>query len=248
MGTSDNIVRLHQRVSCDECSLNRFCLAAGLDAQDTERLSATMRHSRPLPRGHRLFRSGEPLEHLYVIKAGAVKIYSSTADGLEQILRFHLPGDLMGLDAMGEERHMSTAVALETTMVCMLPWHAIDTAMRQIPGLQHQLLRFVGNEIATENERVVLLGQRSARERLAAFLLYLSAQFKRRGLSATEFNLPMSRQEIANYLALAIETVSRLFTSFQGEGLVTIERRFVRLESLEAMRQTAYSDSVSAVS
>ncbi len=248
MGNGGNIVRLRPRASCEDCSLNRFCLAAGLSTGELAALAEVTLHSRPMQRGHRLFRAGEPLEFLYMIKAGSVKIYSSTRDGLEQIIRFHLPGDVMGLDAMGSERHASTAVALETSTVCMLPWASLDEITQRIPRLQRQLLRFVGNELCNENERLVLLGQRTARERLAAFLLYLSAQFRRRGFSATEFHLSMSRQEIANYLALAIETVSRLFTAFQQEGLVTIDRRFVRLESIDLLRGVAVADAVPAAS
>lgn len=248
MRHAENIVRLRPRGGCAECSLNRFCLAAGLSSAEMAALAELTHHSRPMPRGHCLFRAGDPLDYLYLIKAGSVKIYASTRDGLEQIVRFHLPGDLMGLDAMGTERHPSTAVAMETTSVCMLPWGALDYIAARVPGLHRQLLRFVGNEIAAENERIVLLGQRAARERLAAFLLYISDQFRRRGFSATEFHLSMSRQEIANYLALAIETVSRLFTAFQNEGLITIERRFVRLERLDALREVAHPETVSAAS
>lgn len=249
MQTDTNIVRLrNHKPGCEACSLSRFCLAAGLNTEEMTILGETTRQGRPLPRGHRLYRAGDALENLYLIKSGAVKTYHTTPDGLEQILRFHLPGDLIGLDAMGQDRHTSTAVTLETTSVCMLPWTAVETLTRRVPAVQRSLMRFIGNELANENDRVVLLGQRSARERLAAFLLHLSAQFQRRGFSATEFNLSMSRQEIANYLALAIETVSRLFTAFQSEGLLAIDRRFVRVLEREALVQMVGGDTAPAAS
>jgi len=209
------------------------------------KLGAITRQSRPIQRGQSLYRAGEDLEHLYLIKSGSMKIFSTTEDGLEQIIRFHLPGDLLGLDAMECSVHTSTAVALETTSLCMLPWSQVGVIVDSIPGFFNRLMSIVGKEISTENERIVLLGQRSARERLAAFLLHLSAQFSARGFSKTEFNLSMSRQDIANYLALAIETVSRLFSAFQSDGLVYIDRRFVRIEQFDELRSIVDADSVS---
>ncbi len=249
MQIETNIVRLrNHKPGCEACSLSRFCLAAGLSTEEMGVLGETTRQSRPLPRGHRMFRAGDALENLYLIKSGSMKTYHTTPDGLEQILRFHLPGDLIGLDAMGHDRHTSTAVTLETTSACMVPWAAIEGLTRRVPAVQRSLMRFIGNELANENDRVVLLGQRSARERLAAFLLHLSGQFHRRGFSATEFNLSMSRQEIANYLALAIETVSRLFTAFQSEGLLAIDRRFVRVLSLDALAGVSGTGARAAMS
>lgn len=249
MNAQDKILRFRQGGSnCEDCRLSQFCLAREMSLEDKARLSGITRQSRPIDRGKALFRAGEELAHLYLIKSGSMKIFSTTEDGLEQIIRFQLPGDIIGLDAMEHDTHRSTAVALETSSLCMLPWPSIEDALKRLPGLYKQLLRIVGKEIATENERIVLLGQRSARERLAAFLLHLSAQFSARGFSALEFNLSMSRQEIANYLALAIETVSRLFSAFQSEGLIHIERRFVRLERLDDLRSIADAEPVSIAS
>jgi CRP/FNR family transcriptional regulator len=247
MNTHGNVVRLKLTPEgCGPCGMNRFCLAAGLAEQDFAQFAPVVRSTRPLQRGQSLFRCGDRLTHLYLLKAGSMKVYTTTEDGLEQIIRLHLPGDVLGLDAMQEGVHTSTAVALETTTLCMVPWEFIDANVDRIPSLRRRLLRLIGKEIANENERIVLLGQRNARERLAAFLIYLSNRFERRGFSAREFRLSMSRQEIANYLALAIETVSRLFSAFQAEGVLSTDRRFVRVEQLEALRSIATAQGARA--
>ncbi len=242
-GNATNVVQMSRAgTSCENCCLNRFCLANGLKTEQMQMLNRLTRQSRPFNRGSTIFRAGEELEALYVIRSGAVKIFTSAPDGVDQIIRFHLPGDLIGLDAMGHHRHTTTAVALDTTSVCIIPWSAINSERSPLPILQSQVLRIVGTELATENERMIMLAQRAALERLAAFLVHLSEQFRRRGFSATEFNLSMSRQEIANYLGLAIETVSRLFSQLQADDLIEVSRRFVRIRQPEALRELAYGE------
>ncbi|MGE0385264.1 MAG: cyclic nucleotide-binding domain-containing protein [Gammaproteobacteria bacterium] len=245
MNEQGNIVNFRSsRRGCDDCSLNRHCVASGLSAEEQATLGAVAKHPRPLHRGERLFRAGERLENLYIVSSGSVKLVNSTADGLEQIVRFHLPGDLIGLDGLHADRFTTTAVALETTSICVLPIGALENLMCRMPRLQRQVLRLVGKEINGENNRIVMLSQRSARERFAAFLLHLADQYGQRGFSHTEFNLSMSRQDIANYLALAIETVSRLFTAFETEGLIDVDRRLVRLRAADSLRGMADLESV----
>jgi CRP/FNR family transcriptional regulator len=195
--------------------------------------------ARPWPRGQHLFRQGERLQALYIVRSGSVKSYVSTTDGLEQVIRFHLPGDLIGVDALGEGTHTSSAQTMEMATVCRFPVELIEQAAQHDPTLYAQILQHAGREITREHARAVLLAQRGADERLAAFLLHMSDAFQRLGFSPTSFNLPMARQDIASYLALAVETVSRLFTNFQNEGLLEVERRSIRIPSLESLRKVA---------
>ncbi len=104
--------------------------------------------------------------------------------------------------------------------------------------MHDQIMHIVGKEITTDQQMLMLLGKRNAEERLASFLLSLSSRYKKRGLSPKEFYLPMSRQDIGNYLGLAIETVSRLIARFQDEGILAVDRKLItirKLESLSAM-------------
>jgi CRP/FNR family transcriptional regulator len=120
-------------------------------------------------------------------------------------------------------------IALETTEVCELPFGKLEALAREVPGLQHQLFRLMSREVAEEESQLLMLGRMKAEERLAAFLLSFSRRFQLLGHSPTDLRLPMSRQDLGDYLGLALETVSRLFSRFQEEKLITVQGRNVML-------------------
>lgn len=222
----------HIKVACKNCSLGTLCLPVGLAADDVERLDHIIKRNRPLHRGDHLFRHGDRFRSLFVVKTGSVKTFSPSEDGGEQVLGFHLPGEIIGLDAIEREEHTCSAKVLETSAICEIPFARLEDLSSTLPSLQHQMYRLLSKEIGQDTEMLMLLGKKNAEERLATFLLSLSTRFKKRGLSATDFYLSMSRHEIGNYLGLAVETVSRLFTRFQEEGLLQVERKHVQLLSL----------------
>jgi len=207
----------------------------GLTSDDVERLDGIVKRARPLHRGDYVFRNGERFHSLYVVKTGSVKTYAPSPEGGEQVLGFHLPGELIGLDAIEKEVHACSAKVLETAAICEVPFSRLEALSSTIPSLQHQLYRLLSKEISHDTEMLLLLGKKSAEERLAAFLLSISKRLSRRGLSPTDFYLSMSRYEIGNYLGLAVETVSRLFTRFQDDGLLKVDRKHVELSDPEAM-------------
>lgn len=223
------------RVACKNCTLSALCLPMGLAPEDVEKLDSIVKRSRPLHRGDYLFRSGERFRSLYVVKTGSVKTYAPSEEGGEQVLGFHLPGELIGLDAIEKEAHACSAKVLETSAICEIPFHRFEELSCSIPSLQHQMYRLLSKEIVHDTEMLLLLGKKSADERLAAFLISMSRRLRKRGLSPTDFYLSMSRHEIGNYLGLAVETVSRLFTRFQDEGLLKVDRKHVELLDLDAL-------------
>ena len=223
------------RVACKNCSLGTLCLPMGLTSEDVERLDDIVKRTRPLHRGDYLFRSGERFRSLYVVKTGSVKTYAPSEEGGEQVLGFHLPGEIIGLDAIDKEVHACSAKVLETSAICEIPFQRFEELSASIASLQHQMYRLLSKEIGQDTEMLLLLGKKSAEERLAAFLLSMSKRLRKRGLCPTDFFLSMSRHEIANYLGLAVETVSRLFTRFQDEGLLKVDRKHVELQDLEAL-------------
>jgi CRP/FNR family transcriptional regulator len=238
----EKVVSLKEiKVACQECSLNEICLPVGIDNEDMERLDAIIDRKRPLARGDQLFQVGDPFSSIYAVRSGSLKTYATSEDGQEQVMGFHLPGELVGLDAIANDAHPLTAKALETTSVCEIPFNQLESLSGQLPGLQHQMLRVMSQEIHDDEQNMLTLGQRSAEERLAAFLISLSNRYRRRGFSATQFNLTMSRGDIGNYLGLALETVSRLFTRFQNEGLLKVERR--NIELLDRQRLCNFSSA-----
>jgi len=223
------------RVACKNCSLATLCLPVGLTLKDVERLDDIVKRARPVHRGDYIFRTGERFHSLYVVKTGSVKTYAPSTEGGEHVLGFHLPGELIGLDAIEKEVHTCSAKVLETSAICEVPFSRLITLNGSIPSLQHQLYRLLSKEIGHDTEMLLLLGKKSAEERLAAFLLSMSKRLHKRGLSPTDFYLSMSRHEIGNYLGLAVETVSRLFTKFQDEGLLKVDRKHVELLELDVL-------------
>lgn len=225
------------RVACRQCTLSSLCLPMGLTPEDVERLDDIVKRSRPLHCGDLLFREGDHFRSLYVVKTGSLKTFTPGSEGGEQVLGFHLPGELLGLDAIDKGQHACSARALETSAICELPFARLEELTAIIPSLQHQMYRLLSKEIGQDTDLLRLLGKKNAEERLAAFLLSFSQRLHRRGLSATDFHLSMSRHEIGSYLGLAVETVSRLFTRFQDEGLVRVERKHIELLDLRGLEE-----------
>ena len=223
------------RVACKNCTLNALCLPMGLAPEDVERLDDIVKRTRPLHRGDFLFRTGDRFRSLYVVKTGSIKTFAPSPEGGEQVLGFHLPGEIIGLDAIDTEAHACSAKVLETSAICEIPFSRLEELSASIPSLQHQMFRLLSKEISHDTDMLLLLGKKNAEERLAAFLVSLSRRLAKRGLSPTDFYLSMSRHEIGNYLGLAVETVSRLFTRFQDEGLLKVDRKHVELIDLDGL-------------
>ncbi|MBN8715666.1 helix-turn-helix domain-containing protein [Thermomonas sp.] len=227
------------RRSCSECSLRVLCLPAGVDADDMRRLEAVVQRRKPLARGSVLFRVGDPLGAVYVASEGSFKTVVVNPAGEEHVLGFHLPGELFGLDAVGSGQHRCEAVALGDARVCELPFHQLATVAARLPSLQRQLLRIMGQSADLDHDHVEVLARRQANERIALFLHGLGERLRRIGRPADEFQLPMSRDEIARYLGLALETVSRGFTRLQEDGVIEVRGRRVRILDARGLQAAA---------
>ena len=232
-----DIARL--RRSCAACSLQGLCLPAGVDASDLGRLEAVVLPRRPLARGETLFRAGDPLRAVYVASEGAFKTVVVNEAGEEHVLGFHLPGELFGLDAVGSGRHRCEAIALEGASVCDLPFANLAEVAAQLPSLQRQLLRVMGQSADRDHDHVDVLSRRQASERIAVFLHSLSGRYERIGRDGSEFRLPMTRDEIARYLGLVLETVSRGFSRLQDDGVIDVRGRRVRILDPETLHAAA---------
>lgn len=227
------------RVSCPNCRLGKLCLPQGLNPAEMAQLDDIVKHCRPLQRGAHFFRQGDELRALYVVTSGSVKNYVTSPDGTEQIIGFYLPGELLGLDALEHRRHTSSAVTLERTFLCEMPYGRFEELCTHMPHLTRQILVQTGRELTHDHEIRLLMGQKGVEERLALFLLSLSDRHKARGFSETEFNLSMSRYDIANFLGVAAETVSRTLSRFEKDGLLRVERKLVRIVDLPRLRAIA---------
>lgn len=240
MATAFSLDLTRLRHSCAECSLQNLCLPAGVDGDDLGRLEAVLQPRKPLQKGESLFRAGDPLRAVYVASEGAFKTVVVNEAGEEHVLGFHLPGELFGLDAVGSGRHRCEAIALETATVCDLPFANLAQVAAQVPSLQRQLLRVMGQSADRDHDHVDVLSRRQASERVAVFLHSLSERYRRIGRSADEFRLPMTRDEIARYLGLVLETVSRGFSRLQEDGLIDVRGRRVRILGPDALQAIAH--------
>jgi len=224
-------------VACSSCSLRELCLPAGIDLREMERIDNLVNHRRKLRRGEHLYRAGAPLASLYAIRSGTMKSCVLHEDGREQVAGFHMMGDLLGRDAISGGRHTCDTLALEDCEVCEIPFSCLEQLSRELPPLQHQLHRIMSREIVRDYGVMLLLGSMKAEERLAAFLLNLSQRFAMRGYSATEFNLRMTREEIGSYLGLKLETISRVLSRFQQDGLIEVHHKRLRIADAERLRE-----------
>ena len=216
----------HRQTACSDCSLSGLCLPVGLCPAEITRLDGLVNRSAPAHEGDHLYRVGDPFKAIFAVRSGCYKTYSVDSEGREHVLGFHLPGELLGLDAIYPGHHVGNAVALDTATVCMLPYDKLEGLVGQIAGLRNQLLRLMSKHIGGAS---ALAGDFTAEERIAAFLLDLARRYQQRGFSKSEFNLAMSRRDIANYLRLAPETVSRVFARFEKDRLISVDRRNVHL-------------------
>jgi CRP/FNR family transcriptional regulator len=224
---------------CSTCAFSATCLAHGYDKADLATLHVLVEHAGPFAEGQHLFREGDPFTAISAVRAGTVKTYVVDATGHEQVLGFHLAGELIGLNAISSSRYPCNAVALDTVMICRFSFPQLSLLAARMPGVQEQLFRLLSQEIG---KAALLAGDFSADERMAAFLVSLSRRYAARGFSPTRFHLTMGRSDMANYLRLATETVSRVLRRFQDEGLLKVDRR--ELEVLDMPRLQALANPV----
>ncbi len=225
----DSQIRAEQ--ACTECGAASVCVLQRFDLVQDPPLAQPLP---PMPSGSQLYRQGDPLRGLFIVRAGAVRATRITPDGTEQITGFHLPGDLFGFEGLVEGNHAESALTLATTTVCEISRATLTSSV--LPACA---LMALTAELVEEKSWLLSVVTRSADARVAALLLRLSGRFTRRGLSGTEFQLPMARTDIANYLNLTHETVSRVFARLTAAGLVEAHRRSVSISDLSGLSALA---------
>ena len=224
-------------LACSSCCLKGVCLPCDLGRSELDRFDDIAAAKRRVMRGAPLYHSGDRFESLYAVRSGAFKTVGVSRQGEEKITGFHLSGELLGLEAISSGRHGYSAVALEDSEVCILPFAQLERMAMSMPALQHQLLRVLSGDISRDQGLMLLLGSMTAEQRLAAFLLSLARRHQRLGFSASRFALRMTREEIGNYLGLTLETVSRLLSRFQREGLITVQQRDIEFRNAERLME-----------
>ncbi|MCF6280875.1 MAG: helix-turn-helix domain-containing protein [Candidatus Polarisedimenticolaceae bacterium] len=225
-------------VSCKNCSLiNMLALLEG-DADAAPELSERiLTKKRPCAIGEILFQANQPFTSVYAIKSGAAKSYCTLGDR-QQIIGFHLPGELLGLDAVGTT-YRSTAEMVENGSVCELGFDNLALLNQQYPAFQEQLIKLTSQQILVEQRQSLLSSRRSAEERLAAFILDYSDRLIARGFNGDHFRLVMTRQDIADYLGLAEATVSRAIQRFKRSDLLKVSGKNVDILDRKGLEKAA---------
>lgn len=182
-------------------------------------------HPRVFDAKEHLFEEGDSAKQVFLVESGHVCVYRLMADGRRQIVDFAYPGDIIGLGALAE--HDANAMATERTRVQCYHATALNKIARQDTNFGSCLFAALSKQLHSAHEMLLTVGRRTAPERLAAFLIDLARRKSQTGENASEIVLPMSRADIADYLALTIETVSRTFSKFRAQGLIKIEQNIL---------------------
>jgi CRP/FNR family transcriptional regulator len=225
------------RVSCSNCRLSSLCLPLSLELDQLDLIDEVVERNTSFHKGDYLFRAGEAFSDIFAVRAGSVKSIHISEEGEEQITGFYLPGEILGMDGLNDNHYTNSAIALETSAVCSIPFHKLEHLSQSIPSLQHHFFQLMSREIINEQKLIALLSKGSAEQRIASLLLSLSARHKNRQLSPIEFMLPMSRTDMGNYLGLTIETVSRVFSRLQKDSVIKTDRRMITLLNLDKLKK-----------
>src|SRR5688572_10367797 len=224
-------------ITCASCNLRELCLPGGVCLDDLQRVENIVYARRRVKRGESLFNAGDEFKTVYAIRSGFFKTSVVDGEGREQVTGFFMGGELIGLDGIGTGTYNGAAIALEDSEVCVMPFALIEEMSREVPALQRHLHTVLAREIVRDHGVMMLLGSMRAEERLATFLLNLSKRFLRRGYSSSDFHLRMTREEIGSYLGLKLETVSRLFSQFQADGLIDVQQKHVRILDIAGLER-----------
>ncbi len=222
-------------VSCKNCSLDTICLPRGLSQQEVENLNNVVKNSSVLQQGEYIYRQGDPFKGIVAIKSGMAKLVSGDDQGNEHILNILLPGELVGFDGLNHSTYQCSVIALEILSYCKLPAEKFDTLCQQVPAITRELFKH-SSESINESQNRIILSKLPAEKKLASFLIDLSFRLESRGFSPLSFNIPLTRQELGNYLDLTLETVSRMFQHLQNEGLITVQRKQIEIKDIKSLK------------
>ena len=221
---------------CSTCAFSQACISEGMDKSALRELHVLVEHIGPLPRGTHVFREGHAFDAIAAVRSGTVKTSRVDREGREQVLGFHLPGEIIGLSAIDGERYPCNAIALDSVQLCRFSFPKIAILAARLPGLQRQLFRLLSRDIGRSEQ---LAGDHSADERVAAFLIDMSRRLAAPGSWASRYRLTMPRTDIADYLRLTPETVSRILRRFQDEGAIRVRQREVELKDRARLESLA---------
>lgn len=229
----------NQAMSCGDCRMKSLCLPLALEIEDVEKLDKIVQRGRPFQKNEYIYRSGDKFHSIFAVRSGAIKAFTADDEGVEQVTGFYLPGEVFGMDGIAHTDHISSAVSLETSSVCEIPFHRLEELSITLPSLQRHFFKLMSQEITNDQHLATLLSKNSADERVATLLISISARNAKRNLSEQRFRLPMSRADIGNYMGLTVETVSRVFSRFQKQQLLQVDKKEIEILDMDGLKELA---------
>jgi CRP/FNR family transcriptional regulator len=226
-------------IICEECGAKKLCFNHILNTQQKQKFCTFITNSHAFSKDQHLFRTGSPTENLYILRSGSAKSYLVSENGDEQIIGFHFPGEVLGLDDLTNNQHASSVVFQEDANVCSMSTSSFNALANEIPQFQHETISRLNEEIAHAHELLLMINHLTAEQRVAAFILELSERMNLMGFSNTSIKLSMSRVDIANYLGLASDTVSRLLKTFERQGLILVKNKNLNIINFQELRSRA---------
>lgn len=225
--------------ACEDCSLFSLCFTHELPDDELGVLEASTKPDQAIDRHEHLFHAGQRMKSVRVVRSGSIKSYQISPDGEEVVSGFFLPGEVIGLDALASEVHPSFAVALEDSQTCDIPMTDFLRMLKESPKLNEVMIRLLSEEMAETRELLLVVGRLEAKTRVALFLLSLSRRLARRRQNPDQFKLSMDRRDIANYLGITIETVSRTLSTFQRNKIIEVHGKQIRILDRRALERIA---------
>jgi CRP/FNR family transcriptional regulator, anaerobic regulatory protein len=216
------------------CAFSPFCLLEQEESISLKQMNLAVKRQRHLQRKEVLFLPNNKFQHLYAIQQGALKTYQVEPDGKELIRGFYFAGEILGYEAIYTGRTLFSAAALAETIICEIPYSHFLELLHSRPALQEHILHLVSQQLSVGSYLV----SNSAEQRLAAFLMDLSVRLHPEE-KKLEFLLPMSRQDIGNYLRLTAETISRIFSRLQHNDIIEIDHKQIRFLKPETLKRIA---------
>lgn len=218
---------------CGACPVRSLTVCSVLEPEELRRLADITQTVR-VDSNQAIFSEGDGADALYNVTAGTVKLYKLLPDGRRQITGFLITGDFLGLTV--NESYAYTAETVTVTSLCRFSRRKMEALLDEFPKMQRRLFSMASNELAAAQDQMLLLGRKTAKEKICSFLLLLSKRATRRGHKENPVFVPMSRADIADYLGLTTETVSRTFTQLKTSGVISLlEGNRILIANLEAL-------------
>lgn len=232
-----NCLNIHKHktiASCQYCNLDECCLMAGLEPDELQQISALAKCTYSLKRDEYLYHTGEVSNAVYIIKSGAIKSCLTNKAGESEIIGFYLPGELIGFESLHKGKHLISAICLKKTEVCEVELESLLLMAAKLPKLQRKIFNLMSQRLIAHIDADL---KRTAQQNVATFLLDLSQRISNSEQGALKFELQMSRQEIANYLKLTVETISRVLTHLQAQGVIAVQNKLITIVDIEQLRR-----------